>query len=299
MTEEKQFKTQPTPSQLEAMERDLRFHPSTNENPAALTRQQIQTYNRDGYLKGIRIFDDNEIAEHRHFFDQILAQVMAAGGSNYSIYSAHMKYGKVYDTLTHPRIVACVADLLGENVVGMAAHYFCKLPREFKTVAWHQDASYWPLSPSKPVTVWLAIDAADTQNACMRFIAGSHHFGHLTYQMSEEAENNVLNQTVEDSEQFGEAVDVELQAGQISLHSDLLLHSSNANLSDRRRCGLTLRYCTTDVRAIPGFGWDAEGVVIRGTDPSGHWGNPSRPARDFVATSENLTELATLSAQQK
>jgi len=42
-----------------------------------------------------------------------------------------------------------------------------------------------------------------------------------------------------------------LTAGQMSIHSDLLLHGSGANESDRRRCGLTLRYCTADVRAQP------------------------------------------------
>ena len=39
------------------------------------------------------------------------------------------------------------------------------MPHDGKAVAWHQDASYWPLSPSKTVTVWLAIDDADVDNA--------------------------------------------------------------------------------------------------------------------------------------
>ena len=114
----------------------------------------------------------------------------------------------------------------------------------------------------------------------MRFVAGSHHQGHLTYQMSEAAENNVLNQTVVDAGQFGEEVDDDLKAGQISLHTDLLLHGSNANTSTRRRCGLTLRYCAADVWSDPALGWNAEGVIVSGTDPSGHWANPPRPAQD-------------------
>ena len=90
-----------------------------------------------------------------------------------------MKYGKVYDLLTHPKIVACVKDLIGENVIGWGAHYFCKMPHDSQIVGWHQDAGYWPLSPSKTVTVWLAIDDATVENGAMRFIAGSHHLGHL------------------------------------------------------------------------------------------------------------------------
>ncbi|MEZ4865749.1 MAG: phytanoyl-CoA dioxygenase family protein [Caldilineaceae bacterium] len=267
----------PNQAQLGELGRKLQFHPSTTTEPRILTCEQIDTYNRNGYLKGFRIFSTAEMDEQRRTFDAVLDAVLAAGGSSYSIISAHMKYGFVYDLLTHPRIVAYVKDILGENVIGWGAHYFCKLPHDGKIVSWHQDASFWPLTPSKTVTVWLAIDDADTENACMRFVAGSHHLGHLTYRMSEDAEASVLNQTVDNVEQLGAVVNDELKAGEISLHSDLLLHGSLANNSDRRRCGLTLRYCTSDVRSDPAFGWNREGVIISGGDPSGHWANPPRP----------------------
>ncbi len=189
-----------------------------------------------------------------------------------------MKYGKVYDLLTYPKIVACVKDLIGEDVIGWGAHYFCKMPHDPKNVGWHQDASYWPLSPSKTVTVWLAIDDATIENGAMRFIAGSHHLGHLTARHREPDENSVLGQIVENAEAHGEPVDVELKAGEISIHTDLLLHGSNANPSPKRRCGLTLRYCTSDVRAS--FRWDKEGVVVSGKDRNGNWSNPPRPTVD-------------------
>jgi ectoine hydroxylase-related dioxygenase (phytanoyl-CoA dioxygenase family) len=112
----------------------------------------------------------------------------------------------------------------------------------------------------------------------MRFLAGSHHHGHLTYRPSDPTEHNVLNQTIDNAEQYGTAVDVELKAGEVSIHSDLLLHGSEANRSSRRRCGLTLRYCAAVVRA--GLGWNTKGVLVSGSDPSGHWANPPRPASD-------------------
>jgi ectoine hydroxylase-related dioxygenase (phytanoyl-CoA dioxygenase family) len=274
----------PNQVQLGQLERRLKFHPSTVIDPQALTREQVAAYNQHGYVKQIRIFDDAEMTVHRRFFDDLLARTLAGGGNSYSIISAHMKYGAVYDLLTHPSIVACARDILGKDVIGWGAHYFCKLPHDAKVVSWHQDASFWPLTPSKTVTIWLAIDDADRENACMRFIAGSHRLGHLTYRMSEDAEQSVLNQTVDNPEQFGEVVYDELKAGEISLHSDLLLHGSEANHSSRRRCGLTLRYCAAEVRSDPGFGWHREGVVASGVDPDGHWGNPPRPSSDWDAT---------------
>jgi ectoine hydroxylase-related dioxygenase (phytanoyl-CoA dioxygenase family) len=116
----------------------------------------------------------------------------------------------------------------------------------------------------------------------MRFIAGSHTLGHLTYRLSED--DSVLFQTVENPERFGEVIYDELTAGEISLHSDLLLHGSEKNTSQRRRCGLTLRYCSADVRADESYGWHKEGVLVSGSDPSGHWWNPGRPQQDWYPT---------------
>jgi non-haem Fe2+, alpha-ketoglutarate-dependent halogenase len=268
----------PSTEALSAVERDLRFHPATVEHPQRLTHDQIATFNRQGYLTKIRIFEPAEIAEIRRYFDELLARTLAAGGDSYSIGTAHLHYGRVYDLLTHPRIVSYVKDLLGENVIGWGSHFFCKMPGDGKRVSWHQDASYWPLTPSKTVTAWLAIDDATVENACMRYLPKSHWFGHLTYTLTENDDSNVLNQTVTAVEQFGAPVDVELQAGEISMHSDLLVHGSERNTSTRRRCGLTLRYCPADVRA--GLGWNAKGVVVSGADPSGHWANPARPAEE-------------------
>ena len=264
--------------EIDELPRDLRFRPSENKDPKVLTRAQIDTFNRDGYIKGIRIFSDAEIGEIRAYFDQLLAKVLAEGRDAYSINSAHLTYGRVFDLLANERITAHIKDLLGEHLVGWGSHFFCKMPRDRKTVSWHQDASYWPMTPSKTATVWLAIDDSDVDNACMRFIPGSHHHGHLTYKLSEEDENNVLFQTVPTAEQYGEPIDIELKAGEISIHSDMLLHGSKANTSHRRRCGLTMRYCAAEVRALQG--WHLKGVLLAGDDPQQHWANLPRPAQD-------------------
>jgi hypothetical protein len=286
-----QFKVIPKPEELAQLARRMTFHPSRVTDPRALTPEQVAAYSRDGYVKGIRIFSDAEISEYRRIFDDILARTLASGGNSYSIISAHVKYGAVYDLMKHPRIVACVNDILDEDVIGWGAHYFCKLPGDGKIVSWHQDASFWPLSPSKTCTVWLAIDDADRGNGCMRFIAGSHLIGHLTYRLSEDAEQGVLNQTVDNPEVFGEVIYDELKAGEVSLHTDLLLHGSDKNTSAQRRCGLALRYCSAEVRSEEQFGWHKEGVVVSGADPSGHWWNPPRPAQDWDPNAKTQTEM--------
>lgn len=202
----------------------------------------------------------------------------ATGADSYSISAAHLTYGKVYDLLTNTKLIALVRDLLGPNLVAWGSHYFCKLPGDCRVVSWHQDASYWALTPCKALTVWLAIDNVDRVNACMKFIAGSHRLGHLSFRESERSENNVLDQTVDNAEQLGEVVWNELLAGEVSIHSDCLLHASDANRSDRRRCGIALRYCAADVRSSAGL--NQRGLIVLGEDPSNHWANPARPVQD-------------------
>ena len=43
-------------------------------------------------------------------------------------------------------------------------------------------------------------------------------------------------------------VHMDLKAGEISLHNDALLHGSDPNKSDRRRCGITMRFSPTNVK---------------------------------------------------
>ena len=269
----------PTQEELAALDRDLRFHPAAAAAGEKLSAEQLESYNREGYLLPFRVFSDAETGRLRSHFDGWLEEAHRQGADSYSIVSAHIKHGIVWDLLRDRRITAYVGDILGSDFICWGAHFFCKMPGDGKRVSWHQDASYWPLSPSKTVSVWLAVDRADRENACMQFVAGSHLHGHLDFVRSDESEANILNQTVPEAERFGHGVvDVELEAGEVSLHSDLLLHGSAPNLSDRRRCGLTLRYAAAEVRAE--YNWNSEGVVVSGSDPGGHWADPPRPAAD-------------------
>ena len=257
------------------LERELRFFPVTTQNPKKITPKQVCDFNEKGYLTGFRVFDDEQVRKNRADFDRILEQFLKEKKGSYAIDRYHDRIAAIYDLVLTPAILDIVQDLIGPNIVSWATHYFCKMPGDDMGVSWHQDCSYWALTPSKAVTVWLAIDDADRENGCMRVIPGSHLHGHLGFKESDSKEHNVLTQTILGAEQFGEPVDIELKAGEISLHSDLLVHGSLPNRSNRRRCGLTIRYCPPDVRAY--WDWNKVSIICRGSDPTGHWGNVKRP----------------------
>ncbi|MEM7250517.1 MAG: phytanoyl-CoA dioxygenase family protein [Pseudomonadota bacterium] len=270
------------------LQRDLRFFPLGVDEPKTLTKDQIAHYNERGFIAPIRLFDDAEITEIRAYFDELLPQALAAGWDNYEITNWHKYCRGIWGIVTQPRLLDHVQDLLGETVIIRHSHFFAKLPGDGKQVSWHQDASYWPLSPSKVVTAWLAIDDCDLENGALQIIPRSHTNAQIPFEPSKPEENNVLNQTVAHPERYGEsAYPLELKAGEMSLHSDWLLHGSEVNRSDRRRCGLAMRYLSSDVRAFNG--WNEHSVICRGTDPSGHWANHPRPDREFIPSKAQTT----------
>lgn len=259
---------------VQSLDRDLSFHPVVNPSPRTLSAEQVKGFNERGYVMPLDVLSSGEADDLRRYFDDMMARVLELGGDSYSINGYHNRSARLYDLTLTPRILDYVEDLLGPDFLVWGTHFFCKTPHDPKEVPWHQDASYWPLTPSKTVTVWLAIDDVDRGNSAMRFIAGSHRQGHLAFETR--SDNVVLNQQVVNAESMGETIDVELKAGQISLHSDMLVHGSLPNASDRRRCGLTIRYASTEVRPLA-EGWGQASILCRGADRFGHWRFINRP----------------------
>lgn len=265
-------------------ERDLNFKPVVNGSPRRLAPQQIRFFNEFGYVMPLDAFTPKEAEANRAYFDGLLAKVQKARSDldAYSINGFHVCCGGLYDIVTNPVILDHVSDLIGPDVICWGSHFFCKLAHDPRQVAWHQDASYWPLTPARTVTVWLAIDDADRANAAMKFLPGTHRMGHLKWR--EVAKDKaVLNQEIENAGQLGEAVYDELKAGQFSLHADMLAHGSDPNTSDRRRCGLTLRYCPPSVKALD-MRWSKGAVLCRGSGANGAWTYNPRPKGDNVET---------------
>ena len=262
-------------------DRIRRFFPLGVPHPRVLSAAQIRQFNERGYLFPLEVFDAWEVVALRAYCDDLFAKAVAAGFGSYDVNGWHCHCAGLYDLCTEPRILDLVQDLLGEDLILWGTHFFLKQPGDSRQVSWHQDASYWPLSPSKTVTVWLAIDDANTGNGAMRVIPRSHVNAQLAYQRSTEEENNVLSQTTLGAEAQGDPpVVLALRAGQVSLHTDWLVHGSEPNRSARRRCGLTLRFTAAHVRALEP-GWARRNVICRGRD-SGHWANNPRPAGERI-----------------
>lgn len=259
---------------------DLSFKPVLNAQPRALRPADVARYNSDGFCQPIDIFGPSEIERIRSYVDGLMAEMGDKGGYGINCYQARLS--GLFDIATDARILDYVEDLIGPNILCWASAILSKHPQDPKRVPWHQDASFWMLSPARTVTVWLAIDDADAENSAMRFIPGSHKHGPL--ETSSRDEGSVFHKGTANADALGEPFTNVLKAGQISLHADMLVHGSLANVSDRRRCGLTLRYCPPEVRIIdPDWERGVEAILCRGD--AGNWSTHPRPENnDITAT---------------
>lgn len=234
-----------------------------------LTEEQKKRYEQNGYLLGMPpIFNEQEVKQLSVGYEKLTELLLEEEGPS-DMSQWHRTSRFLYDICTHPQILNYVEDILGPDFYLWASEFITKAPHTDKTVPWHQDAHYWPLSPHNTVTVWLAFGDVDEGNGAMKVIPGTHKGGLIKHRIANET--SILSFELEDGT-FSEkdAVSLKIPAGGISLHDDAIIHGSPANHSDRWRIALVLRYSSTDVKCdlsiVPMF----QAYPVRGEDVYRH-----------------------------
>lgn len=232
-----------------------------------------EQYLNDGYLIPLDILTPAETSHHRGVFDRIEQQI-GKEKAQFGVIQRHLDDPDLWALASHPKVLDAAEIALGPDVVLVATHFFVKYPdMTEKFVAWHQDVTYWGFDPAIATTVWLAIDDVDIENGCMRVLPGSHKRGQLPHGKSTRPGNLLsINQEIP-HELIDEsaAIDFPLRAGQASLHDGLTVHGSNPNRSRRRRCGMTIRFTTPEVKLAPDQNFKSSWapMLLRGKDRFG------------------------------
>ena len=230
-----------------------------------LSETEKQQYKRDGYVKNLPAFSPESVIELQALFEELSGRLPEDIDIS-KINMWHKASRKFYDLCRTPAILDYVEDLIGPDFFQWGGQYFVKYPKDGSVVPWHQDAQYWPLSPMRTVTVWLAVFDTDEENAAMQVVKRSHKQGMFPHHINS-APHLALEQEVhEDQVKAEDVVTLDLKAGQISLHDDGLLHGSGPNNSDRVRAGITMRFCPTDVKCDLNVWPNFESYMARGVD---------------------------------
>jgi len=147
------------------------------------------------------------------------------------------------DLARDPDILDIVEQVIGPDIILWGCHVFCKPAGDGLETPWHQDGHYWPMRPLANCTVWVALDPSTRDNGCLRVIPGSHRSGQCHPHLHEDRQDLVLQQRADETTfDARQAVDLELQPGQMSMHDVYMIHGARVNHSTQRRTGVALRY---------------------------------------------------------
>lgn len=257
-----------------------------------LTQQQIDQFNRDGYLRGGRVLTDEQIEVLRAELQRVIADDGKADVPqpvllrNLNGYATDAAAAPVWQIVNIWEASQPFRNLLIENA--QIAEEMAQLtkasqlriwhdqiqykpPKVGGTTMWHQDAPLWPIiAPMTEVTAWVALDDVDEQNGCMRMVPGSHTWGnHMDW-----IRNNVPTWNDMPSEFDGRQIEVRacpVRKGEVHYHHALTWHGSPDNKSERPRRALAIHYMTQDTKYVSSgnhpmkpFVEVADGEMMRG-----------------------------------
>jgi non-heme Fe2+,alpha-ketoglutarate-dependent halogenase len=222
-----------------------------------------------GYVTRLPIFSRDSVSKiEQRFFT--MREALPSGVDLNLVNCWHKANRWVYNLTLTPALLSYVEDILGPDFFLWGAQFFCKFPNDGTIVPWHQDAQYWPLTPRKAVTAWIAIFDTDLANAAMQVVPRSHLQGDFTHRTVDD-ERYVLKEEIDPNSIRPDAVvTFDLRAGEMSLHDDGLIHGSGPNTSDRIRAGLALRFSPSDVVCDLSVWPTFEAYPVRGDGPFGH-----------------------------
>ena len=204
-------------------------------------------YKKNGFAIIKNLFDSdfsNEIVSHVEWLKNKYPDIRPEAFHHHLL--VHDPF--IHRIIEYKKLLDTISEIIGPNIALFGAHYIAKKPLDGQPVGWHQDGSYWPLKPMDVVTVWLAGTKSNSKNACMRVIPGSQNKRLLkpSEMINLDTKEFVLDLAIHPSEiNEGDAVDIELEPGDISIHNPYIIHGSNANVSKTWRIGLTLRFIPT------------------------------------------------------
>ena len=157
------------------------------------------------------------------------------------------------------QILKFVEQLIGNDFALWNSSFFAKPAHNGFETPWHQDGQYWPISPLATCTVWLAIDDANEENGCLRFIKGSHKDKKLKQHSRNHKKNLTLHQELNKKElDETNSVSLILKRGQISLHDVYMVHGSKENKSPKSRRAMTMRFMPSTSKFDHNFVFDSD-----------------------------------------
>lgn len=222
-----------------------------------LTDEQVARYRELGYLDCLPVLSEDEVRKYRADIEKTCA---ALGGRVTRLDGLHRYFRWAWELSTHPRLVSHLRQLLGPDIVMMVSNLFYKPSHSGAFVGWHQDGITEEITDARCPSTWLGITESTAENGCLRVVPRSQRVGLIPHEMHPEPEKPTPQWTpglALGDELSGLFVgippgldpprDVEMRAGEMSIHHPVVFHGSNPNQSDGPRIGFAAAYSASDI----------------------------------------------------
>jgi phytanoyl-CoA hydroxylase len=220
-----------------------------------LTKEQIDTYRRDGFVAHRNFLNPDEVIELKSEVLKTIAEMgrkkVAGGGANLEegssyydkVFTQRLNLWRLNETIKKYMLNSALGEMLQklEDRRFRVWHDQALIKEPFgNPTAWHLDNPYWSFYSRHSVSIWIALEPATLENGCMWFIPGSHTLATF--------ENCGIGQNLGDLFKVYPAmaevdpVPVPMQPGDCSFHNGLTAHGAGANMTRSRRIAMTCAY---------------------------------------------------------
>lgn len=245
----------------------------------------IETYRQTGVLFPLEGLSPDRTEHYRAALTQDCAQIqrpMTETGMRQPAtrVKPYLLFPWAADLIREPTILNAVAAIIGEDIMVFHTTIWWKPAGSEGRVPWHQDATYFGLTPHEHVTAWIALTDSTQASGCVRVLPGSHHQGQRPHRDHQHPAIMLSRgQSIADTIDETAAIPIELRAGQFSLHDTLTLHASAPNHALWDRIGVGISYIPTRVRHIGETRLSA--TLVHGTDHHHNFDHEPRPTHSL------------------
>ena len=244
-----------------------------SEHQTRLTPEQWEQYERDGFLRLGKLLSDDELkqlqneidaimlGQARVDYDNMLMQLDSedgaydkAGPQTKGHKGATLNYRKIQDLEFDPIFLRYMQRSLfrdicqrvyGDKDISAYRAMFMNKPAGKGTwLPWHQDR--WRSLDRDPlVTIWTALDPATKENGCVQYIPGSHKHGLIN---SSHASGFLTEEQAAGYCKPEHVHYLELEAGEVALLHNWVLHASDVNRSSIARRAFSVCYMDAETK---------------------------------------------------
>lgn len=222
-----------------------------------LTQQQIDQYDRDGFIHIPGFLSPQETAElkqavidatvrmgNRKISDQEREGSLKNDGYYDQVFTQRLNLWKISPTVKRYML----APELGKMAASLAAvprvrvwHDQTLIKEPFANpTAWHLDNPYWSFDSHHAISIWIALEDATYENGCMYFVPGTHRMARC----EGPGIGMNMNELFKFYPEMGKVdpVAVPMKAGDCSFHNGLVAHGAGPNMTRGRRIAMTCGY---------------------------------------------------------